>query len=301
MNVVALACLKIPPALRLLRIKQWVKNLFLFIPLFFAGQLFNLSALLDLLYGFLAFSLVASGVYILNDYNDIENDRIHPVKRERPLASGEIGLRLAFSLLAVMLLAGFGLAWFVDRSFFFILAAYFALNLAYSFGLKQVALLDIFIIALGFLLRVVAGGVLANVPLSQWLFIMVFLLALFLALAKRRDDLCLFLESGQQMRKSVEHYNLEFLGSCLTLISAIIIMSYIMYTVSPDVQERLGSEHLYVTAVFVIAGMMRYLQITMVEKKSGSPTEILLKDNFIRLSVLGWIIAFYVILYLHKL
>ena len=297
----ALTLLKIPPVLRLLRVKHWAKNLFLFIPLFFAGQLFNFDAVMILIGGFVAFNLVASAVYILNDFNDIESDRIHPEKCNRPLASGEIGLMLAFSLVAVLLLSGFALAWYVKADFFVILSFYLAINIAYSFGLKQVALLDLFIIALGFLLRVIAGGVLTSVPLSQWLCIMVFLLALFLALAKRRDDVLIFMESGQHTRDSVKHYNLEFLGSCLTLISAIIMMSYIMYTVSPDVKERLGSEYLYITAIFVIAGMMRYLQITMVEKKSGSPTDVLYKDKFIRVTILGWIVTFYVILYLHKL
>ncbi|EMR04652.1 UbiA prenyltransferase family protein [Cesiribacter andamanensis] len=176
-----------------------------------------------------------------------------------------------------------------------------AINLAYSYGLKNVALLDLFIIAFGFMLRVVAGGVLADVPISRWLVIMVFLLALFLALAKRRDDLLLFKKSGQQLRRSVKHYNLEFLGSCLTLLSGIIMVAYIMYTVSEEVIQRLQTENLYMTSVFVIAGMMRYLQITLVENNSGSPTRILYTDNFIRFVILGWIISFYSILYLPKM
>jgi decaprenyl-phosphate phosphoribosyltransferase len=296
----ALSLLKLPEILRLIRVKQWVKNLFLFIPLFFAGKLFDLNALSSIFSGFVAFSLVASAVYILNDYNDLEKDQAHPEKRNRPLASGLIGIPFAFTLMAIILSAGMVLAWVIDPLFFATLAIYLTVNLAYSFGLKNIALLDLFIIALGFILRIIGGGLLAGVAVTQWLMIMVFLLALFLALAKRRDDLMIFQKSGQQVRKSVENYNVQFLDSCLTLISAIIMVSYLMYTISPDVAQRHGTDHLYITAVFVIAGMMRYLQITMVENKSGYPTRILFQDSFIRITILGWIICFYVILYLPK-
>lgn len=301
MKAYALSESKIPAIIRLIRVKQWVKNLFLFIPLFFAGKLFDVESLLSLALGFIAFSFVASAVYVLNDYNDIESDRIHPEKCKRPLACGEVSVPLAFFVLAFLVIAGLGLAWTLNLGFFFVLGTYLLMNIAYSYGLKHVALLDLFIIALGFLLRVIGGGIVADVPISQWLVIMVFLLALFLALAKRRDDLVIYQESGQQMRKSVKNYNQEFLDSCLTLISAIIMVSYIMYAVSADVEARMGTDRLYITAVFVIAGLMRYLQITMVEKNSGNPTSILYKDTFIRLTILGWIVCFYVILYLHSL
>lgn len=293
--------LRVSALLRLMRIKQWVKNLFLFIPLFFAGKLFETSALLLLAEGFFAFSLVASAVYIFNDYHDIEADKNHPEKSKRPLASGEISVSFAFVLMLVLVVGGLFLAWTLNLVFFSVLSAYLAFNLAYSSGLKHIALVDLFIIALGFLLRVIGGGVLVAVAVSKWLIIMVFLLALFLALAKRRDDLILFIKSGQEMRASVRNYNQEFLGSCLTLLSAIIMVSYIMYTLSPEVIARMGTEHLYITAVFVIAGMMRYLQITMVENNSGSPTKVLYRDTFIRYTILGWIICFYVILYLPQL
>ena len=182
----------IPAIVRLIRVKQWVKNLFLFVPIFFAGKLFQVESLLSLAMGFIAFSFVASAVYVLNDANDIESDRIHPEKCKRPLASGEIGLSLAFGILFILLISGLSLAWMLSLEFFFVLSAYVVINIAYSFGLKHVALLDLFIIALGFLLRVIGGGILAAVPISEWLVIMVFLLAMFLALAKRRDDVVIF-------------------------------------------------------------------------------------------------------------
>lgn len=293
---------RVPVVLRLMRVHQWIKNLFLFLPVFFAGQLFNnVSGLFQICLGFFSFSFIASAIYILNDYQDREEDRLHPVKRNRPLASGEISVTAAAIILTVLFAGGFTIAWFLGTWFLMILSFYFVFNISYSLGLKNFPLLDIFIIALGFLLRTLAGGVAAEVPVSKWLMIMVFLLALFLALAKRRDDIILALESGKQMRKSVKNYNLEFLGACLTMVAGISIVAYIMYTISEDVTSRLGSEHIYITSVFVIAGLMRYLQITMVENDSGSPTKILYKDTFIRATVIAWIICFYIIIYLPHL
>lgn len=298
----SLGLLRVPAIIRLIRVHQWVKNLWLFLPIFFAGQLFsNLPGLLNIFLGFLSFSFVASAIYIINDYQDIEDDRNHPVKKNRPLASGEVTLQLAFITLTILFVAGFGIAWFLNGWFLVILGLYFAFNLSYSLGLKNLPLVDLFIIALGFLFRTIAGGVVAEIPVSQWLMVMVFLLALFLALAKRRDDIVLSVASGKQMRKSVKNYNLEFLGACLTMVAGIIIVAYIMYTMSDEVTARLGTSYIYITSIFVIAGLMRYLQITMVENDSGSPTKILYRDAFIKITVISWIIAFYIIIYLPHL
>lgn len=291
--------IRMPILLRLIRVKQWVKNLFLFLPIFFAGQLFtNVSGLLQVCLGFLSFSFIASAIYVINDYQDIEDDRQHPVKKHRPLAAGEISTKAALLTSVVLFVAGFSIAWFLDWLFMAILATYFIFNLSYSMGLKDFPLVDIFIIALGFLFRTLAGGVVASIPVSQWLMIMVFLLALFLALAKRRDDIVLSNSSGKNIRKSVKNYNLEFLGACLTMVAGIIIVAYIMYTISEEVSTRLGTAYLSMTSIFVIAGLMRYLQITMVHNDSGSPTKILYKDGFIRGTIIAWIISFYILIYL---
>jgi hypothetical protein len=165
-------------------------------------------------------------------------------------------------------------------------------------GLKNIAILDILILASGFVLRVKAGAIISRVDTSEWLMIMTYLLALFMAIAKRRDDMLLKLTTGANMRKSITGYNLDFLNTLLGLFSAIIIVSYIMYTVSDMTILRLGTHRLYYTSVFVMAGLMRYLQITFVAGKSGSPTEILYKDRFIQITLVLWILSFYVILYL---
>jgi decaprenyl-phosphate phosphoribosyltransferase len=286
--------------LKLLRPKDWAKNLFLFIPSFFAGQFFSPSRLEETLTGFLAFCCVASSVYILNDYRDIAEDRIHPVKSARPLASGKVNQSIAILLSIGLLILGTGLAYIADPNFkfLFILGIYFFMNLAYCFGMKNIAILDILILATGFVLRVKGGSIVSRIDISEWLVIMTFLVALFLAIAKRRDDLQLKATTGTDMRKSMSGYNQDFLDTMLGLFSAIIIVAYINYTVSPLTIIRLGTHRLYYTSLFVIAGIMRYLQITFVQKRSGSPTEILYKDFFIQVTIALWIISFFVILYL---
>ena len=247
--------------------------------------------------GFIAFSLVASSIYIINDYRDIEDDKKHPEKRTRPLASGAVSKPAAVVICVILLLAGFALAYFIRDKFLFVLAIYFVLNLAYSFGLKTIPILDIFIVAIGFVLRIKAGAVIALVGLSEWLTIMVFLLALFMAIGKRRDDVLLKLSSGTDMRKSIKGYNLEFLNVVLALVCAVIVVAYFMYTMSDEVIARMGTYRLYYTCLFVLAGIMRYLQIIFVQAKAGSPTKILYKDRFIQIALLLWIVSFYLIIY----
>ena len=288
-----------PPYIKLLRPKDWAKNLFLFLPLFFGGKLFEITRLELLFEAFFAFCFVASTVYIINDYRDIEDDKKHPKKRLRPLASGAVNPVAALVIAAFLLIAGFTLAYFADTSFRFIsiLAFYFLLNMGYSFGLKNIPILDILIVAIGFSLRVKSGGYVTDIDVSPWLNLMVLLLALFMAIAKRRDDIILKMETGMDMRKAIKGYNVDFLNTMLSMFSAIIIMTYIMYCVSPITTARTGTYHLYYTAIFVIAGLMRYLQITLVQNKAGSPTDILYKDRFIQVTLVLWVAGFAALLY----
>ena len=284
----------------LLRPKDWAKNLFLFIPSFFAGNIQDLSRIGFLALGFLAFSFLASCIYIINDYRDIEDDRKHPVKQKRPLASGRVKKTTAVAISFILFIAAIALGYYLDDTLqlLFVMGLYFLLNFSYSMGLKNIAILDILMLASGFVLRVKAGALIAHVDTSEWLMIMTYLLALFLAIAKRRDDMLLKMSTGTNMRKSITGYNLDFLNTLLGLFSAIIIVSYIMYTVSDITVIRLGTHRLYYTSVFVMAGLMRYLQITFVAGKSGSPTDILYKDRFIQLTLVLWILSFYFILYM---
>ncbi len=190
------------------------------------------------------------------------------------------------------------MAYFINPNFLCIILIYLTINLGYSLGLKNISILDIMMVASGFLLRTLGGGFIVGVETTNWLLIMVFLGALFIALAKRLDDLLIAEASGNISRK-VKNYNLDFIYSGITMISGVSMVSYIMYTISPDVTGHFG-KHLYFTAIFVVAGILRYLQIALVEKNSGSPTKILLTDRFIISTVLGWILSFYVIIYMAK-
>jgi len=287
---------------QLIRVKEWIKNLFLFVPLFFAGKLYGSGTITQLIMGFFAFSFVASSIYILNDYRDIEDDRRHPEKSKRPLAAGTVSRAVAVITFILLLIAGFALSWIANPrlKFSMVLGIYFLLNVAYSLGLKAIPVLDLFIVAAGFVLRIKGGAVICVVGVSEWMNIMVFLLALFMAIAKRRDDILLKIASGMDMRKSVKGYNLEFISTVMSLVCAVIIIAYFMYTMSPEVEARLGTYRLYYTCIFVMAGIMRYLQIVYVIGKSESPTKILYKDRFIQITILLWIASFYAILYLNN-
>jgi decaprenyl-phosphate phosphoribosyltransferase len=287
--------------LQLLRPGQWIKNVFLFLPLFFAGDLFNDEKLTRLVWGFFLFSLTASSIYVINDYRDREKDALHPVKQFRPLAAGTVKPFEGLLLSAVLIMLSLTGSYWLQPLFHAILVFYFALNLAYSFGLKNTAILDVFIIAIGFVLRVQAGAVLADVPLSMWLNLMVFLLALFMALGKRRDDVILQQQSGIGMRKSIDGYNMEFLNVSIALVCAVILVSYVMYTISPEVDARLRSERLYYTSLFVFMGVMRYLQLIFVKNDSGSPTKIIYRDRFLQIVLVLWILSFYFLIYIRDL
>lgn len=283
---------------KLLRPREWIKNLFLFIPIFFAGEILNLEKILFTLIGALSFSAISSSVYIINDYFDVEDDRIHPEKCKRPLASESVGKTKSLIISLLLVCFGFILAYLLDIIFLQILAAYFMINLGYSLGLKQVPIVDILILAIGFILRIKAGAVIGKVPLSEWIIIMIFLLALFMAIGKRRDDILLKLNSGLITRKSLSGYNLEFLNILVAVTCGVIIVAYLMYTISESVTSRLGTEYLFYTGLFVIAGILRYLQIIFVTTDSGSPTSILYRDKFIQITLLLWIASFIIIIYL---
>lgn len=281
----------------MVRAAHWAKNLFLFIPLFFAGELFQLDKLTEVFQGVAAFSLIASAVYILNDIRDIENDRLHPVKKHRAIASGHISTGIALGIMTVCAVSGLLIGWSCGNKFLITLGLYLVLNIGYSLGLKNIAIVDIMILAAGFVLRIKAGGVISQVGISQWLMIMVFLLALFLALAKRRDDILIEKISGKRVRDAVSGYNSEFLNACLAVVSAIIVMVYIMYTLSPEVIRHLGTYRLYYTGIFVLAGILRYLQLVYTHKDTRSPTRILYKDHFIQICIVLWISSFYLLIY----
>lgn len=280
-----------------MRPHQYIKNLFIFLPLFFALKITDTELLLSAVIAFIAFSLTASAIYTLNDYHDIEEDREHPKKKDRPLASGAISKPQAIVIMSLLFIAGFSLMTTLSLQAVGILTAYVIMNIAYSFYLKHIAILDVTIIALGFVLRLFIGSAVTEIPLSMWIVIMTFLLALFMALAKRRDDVLIYLDTGKKMRKVIDGYNLQFLDTAMAIMASVVIVAYTIYTTSTEVVERFHSQYLYLTALFVILGIMRYLQIAFVHLNSGSPTRIVLKDRFMQLTIIAWILSFTWMLY----
>ena len=285
----------------LLRPQQWLKNGFIFIPLFFDHKLMDWYCLCSAILAFFAYSFAASAIYCLNDFIDVEADRKHPKKCKRPIAAGVISKAQALLLVALCLGVAFAIASMLEGNAQWkvigILGVYIVMNIAYCLKLKQMAIVDVFIIAVGFVLRIFVGGFATGVVLSQWIVLMTFLLALFLAFAKRRDDVVIYEDTGVLARKNVNRYNLPFMNQVIGVVSSITMVCYIMYTVDPEVIARMGSRYVYLTSVFVLAGIIRYLQLTIVDVKSGSPTKVLMKDRFVQCSIIGWIINFVLILY----
>jgi decaprenyl-phosphate phosphoribosyltransferase len=289
--------LNIKDILRLIRPHQYIKNFFIFMPLFFSGQIGNTELLLNVVIAFVAFSITASAIYVLNDYHDIEEDKQHPKKKYRPLASGSISKSQAIIIMPVLLVVGSTLMLSLSLKAGEILAAYVVMNIAYSFYLKYVAILDVVIIAIGFVLRLFIGSIVTGTSLSMWIVIMTFLLALFMALGKRRNDVLIYLEAGKKMRKVIGDYNLQFLDTAMSIMASVVIIAYIIYTITPEIVARVNSEYLYLTALYVVLGVMRYLQVSLVLKDSGSPTRVVLKDRFMQLTLIGWVLTFGWILY----
>ena len=290
---------KIDSYIRLARPHQYIKNGFIFLPLFFGYKLGDPQAVWNTFCAFFAFSLAASSVYIFNDIQDIDEDRRHPVKKLRPIASAKLSRSEAFFPLGLLLVSSLTLSvLFLPPSCLIVLGGYLLLNLFYSLGLKHVSVLDITIIAFGFVLRVLAGGMAADVRPSHWIILMTFLLALFLSLAKRRDDL-LVAQRENDATKYTDGYSLEFVSAGMVVMASVTIVSYILYTVSPEVVSRHNSQNLYLTSFWVILGILRFMQITFVHEKTGSPTNVLLKDLFLQAIIILWLFTFFIMFYMN--
>jgi 4-hydroxybenzoate polyprenyltransferase len=289
--------MSVTAVIKLMRPHQYVKNFFILLPLFFAVKITDVDLLTSAVIAFIAFSFTASAIYTLNDYFDIEEDRQHPKKKSRPLASGDISKSQAIVIMVLLGGIGFTLMSFLSMKASIVLLAYVVMNIVYSFYLKHVAILDVSIIAIGFVLRLFIGSAVTSISLSVWIVVMTFLLSLFMALAKRRDDVLIYLDTGKKMRKVIDGYNLQFLDAAMAIMASVVIVSYTIYTTSAEVVARVHSEYLYLTSLFVVLGVLRYLQVAFVLKDSGSPTKIVLKDRFMQLILFGWVATFAWILY----
>ena len=282
--------------INLLRPTHYVKNIFIFLPLFFSGQITLMEKNVSAIIAFVAFSLSASAIYIFNDLRDIKHDKMHPVKKLRPLASGLVSKKLAFFLMIILLCISLSLMITVSIKSLIILIIYILLNLAYSMGLKRIPIIDITIISIGFVLRLFVGSFAYNVDLNTWILIMTFLLALFIALGKRRDDVLILKKTKKKMRKSIDGYNLKLIDSSMLVLAATTVVTYIQFSISSESIIKFN-ENLYLTTIFIIFGIMRYLQLVFVHNTSGDPVEIILNDNITKINLLIWLSSFIWIIY----
>lgn len=284
--------------LKSLRPQQWIKNFFIFAAIIFSQNIFNLPLLLKAVIAFIAFCVLSSSLYILNDLKDLEEDKHHPIKSKRPLASGRLKKSHAILSFVILSSLGFILAVTLNRNFFIIALVYFILQIAYSFRLKHVVILDVFVIAAGFLIRVVAGGLAIEVSLSSWLLICTTLLALFLALGKRRHELVLLEEEASAHRPILEEYNPYFLDQLIAVVTASIVIAYCLYTIDAKTVAKFGTTNLLYTVPFVFYGIFRYLYLIHQKSKGGSPETLILKDKPLLIDIFLWIASAVFILYM---
>lgn len=280
-----------------MRIRQWIKNAFVLIPLVFDRQLFLVEPFIRTIIGFFLFCFVSSGVYFINDILDVEADRKHPKKRLRPIASGILPIPLAILIASILVIFSIIASYFLSIGFFIILVIYFLLNIAYSFKLKHVPLLDVMIIAAGFVLRVGAGVSTIQVErFSPWLYVVTTVFALFFGLGKRRGEMATIQQIHNEQRKVLDGYSIPLLDQLITIISATTIMSYSLYTFSAP---NLPDNHaMMLTIPFAIYGIFRYLYLIQVKNEGGAPDELVLSDRPLQITFILFALTVIVIFYL---
>jgi 4-hydroxybenzoate polyprenyltransferase len=282
-----------------MRPKQWLKNGFLFVPLVFDRKLFDTPHLLETLVGFVLWCLISSTVYLINDLADIEADRAHPAKRTRPLPSGQLAKSVAIGAAIILPLISFPLAYLLKPAFALTLFAYLILQIAYSFRLKHMVLIDVMTLASAYLLRVVGGVLLVEVVrFSPWLYLFTTMLALFLGFGKRRQELVLLQENANNHRAILDQYTIGLLDEMIQIVTGATVLTYALYTFSA---EGLPSNHsMMLTIPFVLYGIFRYLYLIHVRGEGGAPDEVILRDRPLQATVVLWGLAVLLILYLFK-
>jgi 4-hydroxybenzoate polyprenyltransferase len=289
---------KLSASIRLLRPQQWIKNAFLVAPLIFSKHLFGVDYVETTILALIVFSLASSTVYIINDIADREADRQHPIKKARPIASGALSIPesaiVLVIVLAIIVLVGKGL----NTNFYLTVIVYFLINLAYSFALKKVILLDVFLIAAGFMLRVLAGAFAIAVTVSPWLVLCTLFVSVFLALSKRRGELMLTTHGGGYAGRAVLHeYDLPLMDQLMTIAAAGMAISYALYTVADRTVTIFGTENLIFTTVFVLFGIFRYLFLVRKKEVDDNPAHLLSTDVAMILNVIAWFVSCIVIIY----
>ncbi len=282
---------------RAVRPEQWVKNLLVFAALIFSRSLGNPRAMLASLGAFVVFCLAASATYLFNDLGDRAQDRLHPAKRRRPLASGELPVSWAWTALVVLAAAALAGGTALHPGMGLIVASYLLLNLAYSRVLKHEVILDVMAIALGYVLRAVAGGVVIGVTVTPWLLLCTLMLALFLGFGKRRHELVLLEQSAQMHRAALGHYSIYYLDVMMTISAAVVVMTYALYTLAPETVARFQTSSLIFTSPCVVYGVYRYLYLVHERREGGDPSRLLLGDPLTLVNVIVWVLLVTLIIY----
>ena len=275
--------------LLVLRPKQWVKNLLVFAAIIFSKHLFDRTLLFNTLMTFFVFCSLSSAAYILNDIVDVKADRTHPWKCKRPLASGAVKILPAKVLGLFLLFLSFGVAYFINLKVLMIIFVYFLLQLGYSLGLKNRVILDVMILSSGFVLRAIAGGVAISVQVTNWLLLCTFLLALFLSLCKRRQELVVLGEEAGDHRRVLAEYSRAFIDSLIPVVTGATVVAYALYTVAPEIVLKFGTDKLIFTLPFVLYGIFRYLFLLHQKEKGDNPTQVLLSDTALQIDILLWL------------
>ena len=282
---------------RTMRPHQWLKNAFVLAPVFFAKDIFELPLITHALAAFFVFCLLAGAVYTMNDIVDVEGDRVHPVKRHRPIASGRVPLPAARALTLGLVLVSLGGAVLLNPWFALVAAGYFVENVAYSLKLKKVAYLDVSCISAGFVLRVLAGGLATHIKVSGYLFVCTALLALFLGFGKRRHELAQ--AQAKKQREVLEAYKPGALNAALAVTSALTVATYLAYTLDPQTRLFFHSDYLWLSTVFTLFGMARFFQLVTSRPKAESPTQEMLRDVPFILNLVAWV--FWVLVTVYQL
>lgn len=283
--------MKLRSFLSLIRPEQWVKNLIIFGALIFAREFTETDNILMAILAFGVFCLLSSAVYIVNDIHDRDSDRLHPLKRSRPIASGEISVPAARFLAVLLIVVGIGLTVFLPRPVTYIAAIFVAFNILYTALLKNIVIIDVMSIAVSFVIRAAAGSYAIEVPTSAWLVACTFLLALFIGFGKRRHELVTLKDDAVGHRVTLKKYSPYFLDQLISVVTASTVVAYTFYTLSPEIQEKLGVEHLELTIPFVLYGIFRYLYLIHQEERGGSPTSVLLSDIPILVNIALWFLS----------
>ncbi len=283
--------------LSLIRVSHWIKNSIIFVPLIFSKHLFMHFQLFQTGLAFISFSALASSIYIFNDIIDVERDRQHPLKKNRPIASGKIAKDKAVIISIFLLLCSILVAINFDYRFILVIAGYFILNISYSIFLKKIVILDLLSIALGFMLRVFAGAIAIDVGISKWLILTTLFISLFLAVMKRRSEL-VNIDTNLNTRKVLEDYSLEFINQIISITAAGVIISYALYTVSARTVAEFHTERLIYTSFFVIFGIFRYIHLVYKKSMGENAVEVLVKDKPMIINILFYVITVIAIIYL---